>query len=327
MRYFKKKGLALINLLYWFLLVYIVAALVYWFILLETQNRQMFVYRVQQLKKDDPAYFSAVSKIMDDTRRKTSQYIGEGSTFLVLILIGAVFVYRAIRRQLRLSQQQQNFMMAVTHELKTPIAITSLNLETLQKRKLEETQQQKLIANTLQEVARLNTLCNNILISSQLEAGAYLLNKQAMDFSSLVAGSVKDFQTRYPQRLIQSAVAPGIYVEGEQLLLQMMVNNLVENALKYSPKDKTIQVALRSEHRHVYLSVKDEGEGIPDEEKKRIFDKFYRIGNENTRKAKGTGLGLYLCRKIAADHKGSIQVTNNEPNGSNFTVTLQSTTV
>lgn len=312
--------------MYWFLLLYVVAALVYWFILLESQNRQMYVFRVQQLKKDDPAYFEAVSKIEDDTRRKTSQYIGEGSTFLVLILIGAGFVYRAIRRQLRLSQQQNNFMMAITHELKTPIAITSLNLETLQKRKLEEAQQQKLIGNTLQEVSRLNTLCNNILISSQLEAGAYLLNKQPLDFSVLVSGCVKDFQTRYPQRVIQAAITPGIYVQGEQLLLQMLVNNLVENALKYSPKDKPVQVLLRSDQRHVYLSVTDEGSGIPDEEKKRVFDKFYRIGNENTRKAKGTGLGLYLCRKIAADHKGHIQVTDHVPVGSNFTVTLQSTT-
>lgn len=327
MRYLRKKGLGLINLLYWFLLLYVVAALVYWFILLESQNRQMYVFRVQQLKKDDPAYFEAVSRIEDDTRRKTSQYIGEGSTFLVLILIGAGFVYRAIRRQLRLSQQQNNFMMAITHELKTPIAITSLNLETLQKRRLEEAQQQKLIGNTLQEVSRLNTLCNNILISSQLEAGAYLLNKQPLDFSALVSGCVKDFQTRYPQRAIQAAITPGIYVQGEQLLLQMLVNNLVENALKYSPKDKLVQVLLRSDQRHVCLSVIDEGSGIPDEEKKRVFDKFYRIGNENTRKAKGTGLGLYLCRKIAADHKGHIQVTDHVPNGSNFTVTLQSTTV
>ncbi|MFX9696122.1 histidine kinase dimerization/phospho-acceptor domain-containing protein, partial [Acinetobacter baumannii] len=82
--------------------------------------------------------------------------VGEGVTFLALIIIGAVFVFRATRRQLKLSQQQQNFMMAVTHELKTPIAITQLNLETLQKRKLEEDKQQKLISNTLQEARRLN---------------------------------------------------------------------------------------------------------------------------------------------------------------------------
>ncbi|WP_457848411.1 histidine kinase dimerization/phospho-acceptor domain-containing protein, partial [Staphylococcus aureus] len=95
--------------------------------------------------------YQKILAIEEAKKRKTAQYVGEGVTFLALIIIGAVFVFRATRRQLKLSQQQQNFMMAVTHELKTPIAITQLNLETLQKRKLEEDKQQKLISNTLQE--------------------------------------------------------------------------------------------------------------------------------------------------------------------------------
>ncbi|MDQ2753820.1 MAG: two-component sensor histidine kinase, partial [Bacteroidota bacterium] len=163
----------MITIAYWFLLVYILVALVFWYFELQRQNQQMYQYRLEQLKKEDTGFRQQLLVIEDAKHRKTSQYIGEGATFLFLILLGAVFVYRATRKQLLLSQQQQNFMMAVTHEFKTPIAVTRLNLETLQKRKLEEAQQQKLISNTLQETARLNTLTNNILISSQLEAGAY----------------------------------------------------------------------------------------------------------------------------------------------------------
>jgi K+-sensing histidine kinase KdpD len=105
---------------------------------------------------------------MMNKNERPGKYIGEGVTFLLVILVGAVFVYRATKKQILLSQQEQNFMMAVTHELKTPIAVTKLNLETLQKHKkdLDETKQQKLIINSLHEADRLNALTNNILVCS-----------------------------------------------------------------------------------------------------------------------------------------------------------------
>lgn len=200
------KKLTVVTVVYWILLLYIVAALIWWFIALEKQNRDITNVRLLELVKDDPLYFQKATRIEDAKRRKTTQYIGEGVTFLALILVGAVFVFRATRRQLLLSQQQQNFMMAVTHELKTPIAVTRLNLETLQKRKLEEDKQQKLITNTLQEANRLNILCNNILLAAQLEAGAYTTNKEEINFSDLVEGCIDDFQNRFPQRAIEENI-------------------------------------------------------------------------------------------------------------------------
>ena len=111
-------------------------------------------------------------------------------------------------------------------------------------------------------------------------------------------------------------------LKGDPLLLQIMVNNMVENAIKYSPKESTIKASLRKENGNIQLEIADEGEGIPDAEKARIFEKFYRIGNENTRKTQGTGLGLYLCSKIARDHNADISVTNNHPRGSIFAVSF-----
>jgi two-component system, OmpR family, sensor histidine kinase CiaH len=96
----------------------------------------------------------------------------------------------------------------------------------------------------------------------------------------------------------------------------------VDNALKYSPKSSGITVKLEENKNDILFSVVDEGDGIPDMEKKMIFNKFYRVGDEATRKAKGTGLGLYLCKRIVKDHGGSITVTNNHPKGSVFTVKL-----
>ena len=104
----------------------------------------------------------------------------------------------------------------------------------------------------------------------------------------------------------------------------MLINNLLDNALKYTPRDKLIMVTLTSKHKQVLLSVADQGPGIPKEEKSKIFEKFYRIGNESTRTAKGSGLGLFLCKKIAEDHNAEIKVTDNQPQGSTFTVEFKS---
>ncbi len=320
MSIFKKKKLAVVTIAYWFLLLYIIAALIWWFIALQRQNHQMAVYQLTELKADDPAYLLKIEEITDAEKRKTARNIGEGSIFLLVILIGAAFVYRTVRKQIKMTQQQQNFMMAITHELKTPIAVAKLNLETLQKHKLDEAKQQKLITATLQEANRLNTLTNNILISSQLEGGGYKLLKEELDFSSLTATCVQDFHSRFPERTFNAAIAADIDIAGDALLLQILVNNLLDNAIKYAPKESAIDISLQKNDTNVFLKVTDKGPGIPDEEKKKVFERFYRIGNEQVRKAKGTGLGLYLCKKIAADHNADISVTNNHPAGSIFTV-------
>jgi len=321
---FKIKKLHSIYFIYWVLLGYIVAALIWWFIALNRQNTQMARNEMEQLKEDGPDYFNKIIRIQDAEKRKMAQYIGEGATFFLLIMAGAVFVFRAVRRQLKFSQEQQNFMMALTHELKTPIAVAKLNLETLQKRKLEEPQQQKLIQITLQEANRLNALCNNMLLSSQIEADGYLFTKEEHNFSELVENCVHDFAIRFPQRKIVQEIAPGLFVNGDMLLLQMAVNNLIDNAIKYSPKESQVTILLNAVQNKIVLQVKDEGKGISDEEKKKIFTKFYRIGNAATKAAKGTGLGLFLTKKIVQQHKGNISMTDNNPAGAIFTVTLQS---
>ncbi len=111
-----------------------------------------------------------------------------------------------------------------------------------------------------------------------------------------------------------------MFVSGDPLLMQILVNNLIDNAVKYSPPDSPITIHLKKEGDQGILELIDEGTGIPEKEHKRIFQKFYRVGNEDTRIAQGTGLGLYLCRKIALDHKMRLQVSDNQPKGTIFTV-------
>jgi two-component system sensor histidine kinase CiaH len=317
------------TILYWTLLIYIVAALVWWFITLEKQNDMMQDLKINQLKgvvdsHTVPAlYNTELQKINKEHKKNKAKYIGEGTIFLLLICVGAVFVYRYVRRQFYMQQQQQNFMMAVTHELKTPISVVKLNLETMQKYSLDGEKQKRMIGVMLNETSRLTFLTNNILVASQLEGGGYKFSKEDLDLSDLLKDCIQDFRSRFPERIFRSEIQQSADVKGDALLLQMMINNLLENAVKYSPKETPILAVLTKEKDSIQLQVIDEGPGIADEEKKKVFSKFYRVGNEATRKTQGTGLGLYLCNKIAHDHNADISVTNNIPHGSKFTVIFE----
>ena len=320
LRFLPKQKLAIATALYWFMLLYIIAALFFWYVKLQQQNRQMSNLRLMELVADDPAYISKVEAITSEAERKDLQYKGEGITFLLIIMVGAVFVFRAVRRQFRTAQQQQNFMMAITHELKTPIAVAKLNLETMQKHRLEESRQQKLIQMTLQETNRLHTLTNNILLSSQLEAGGYQKVMEEMDLSVFAAKVYEEFRMRYPERIFEELIQPSLMIRGDRLLIEILINNLVDNAIKYSSREQPVTLRLFSNPQGPVLEVTDLGPGVPVEEKKKIFERFYRIGNESVRKTKGTGLGLFLCKKIAADHGAQILVRDNQPSGSIFTI-------
>lgn len=321
-----RKRIRRTTFIYWSLLIYIIAALVWWYISLTRQISEMRNFELSNLHStvdsaSNPViYKQQLYKINDEYKRSKSKYLGEGGIFFLVILVGAVFVYRSVRKQFYLQQQQQNFMMAVTHELKTPISITKLNLETLQKYNLDPDKQKKIIRTTLDETARLDFLANNILISSQLEGKRYKSAKEELDLSSLMKDCISDFRNRFPERVINDDIETDADVKGDAFLLQMMINNLLENALKYSPKESLVFASLKKHGSEIVMKIKDEGPGISDEEKKNIFLKFYRIGNEATRKTQGTGLGLYLCREIARDHNADISVTDNKPVGSIFTV-------
>jgi K+-sensing histidine kinase KdpD len=199
--------------------------------------------------------------------------------------------------------------MAVTHELKTPIAVARLNLETIQRYPLDEEKRERLVKTTLDETARLNFLTNNILVASQLAGQSFRSERNELNLAGLLRDCIRDFQKRFPNRELIA-----------HMLLQILVNNLLENAQKYAPKDSPIQLNLSQESTAIRLEVIDQGPGIPRSERKQIFERFYRIENETTRKTAGTGLGLYLCKKIAANHQATISVSDHLPRGSNFAV-------
>lgn len=319
---YKKKRLAVTTVVYWFLLCYIVAALAWWYIELWKLNEVNFSIKKEMLDQSSTGYQGQLKNLLKQRSRKIAQFASEGVTFLAVTIVAAIFVYRSVKKQILLNAQQQNFMMAVTHELKTPIAVTKLNLETLRRHRLDTAQVDNIINKTLEETNRLNDLCNNILLSSQLEAGSFQLTNEKLSLNEIINESAEEFARRFQKRDIRKLINEQLFVSGDRLMLRLAINNLLENALKYSQPAAVVEIRLYGNKSNCVIEVADSGNGIPDAEKMKIFDKFYRIGNENTRNTKGTGLGLYLTRKIIEDHGGRIHVRDNQPSGVVFVIEI-----
>ncbi len=321
MKVLQKHKLAFVSITYWFLLLYIIAALFWWFIALNKQNVVMAKMSLAEINVNDVNFNEKTNRIEEFRNRKTTQYLGEGITFFFVIIIGAVIIFRATRKQIRFSESQQNFMMAVTHELKTPIAITQLNLETIKKRNLSDELREKMIDDSLKEVARLNNLCNNSLWAAQLDAGSYRSEKEEINLSEIISNCVLKYKKSFAAFSFQINIQDNIYLKSDILMIEILINNLLENSIKYSTLNKTIEVNLLKENSSIILSIADDGTGILDEEKSKIFEKFYR-SKKAMRNTTGSGLGLFICKKIMQKHHGDIVVSDHHPSGSIFKATF-----
>jgi two-component system sensor histidine kinase CiaH len=308
---------------FWVLFAYVVAALIWWFISLEKQNAEMSLLRKERLDPAHHEYVVRLQQIGEEKSRNTTKYLSEGVTFLILIIIGAIMVYRSVRKQMSYVAMQRNFMMAVTHELKTPIATTRLSLETLKHRQLDTDRQQRVIDNALSETTRLDVLTNNILLASQIEEKGFIQQSIPFSLSALLIKIAADYRHRFSRRIMEEKIEPDIWIKGDERMIQIAVNNLMDNALKYSADTAPVLIHMKAEKDHCRIEVVDGGEGVPDNEKKKIFRKFYRSGNEITRKTKGTGLGLYLTSKIIEHHQGRLFVKDHLPKGSIFVIELK----
>ena len=255
-------------------------------------------------------------------RNKIFMIVGEGGVFLLLLFLGIWWIKKNVWQDLKRAQKEKNFLLAVTHELKTPIAAIRLNTQTLKNRKLTEEQSQDLCTDIITESNRLETLVNNILLATQFEQNTVLGNWQKTDLSALVEAQIKRFQQLFPERTVNSSIHSNISLQAEENMIVSLLFNLLENANKYSPVSEPISVLLKGSEHIVLLEISDFGIGIPTEERKSIFEKFHRVGNEETRSQKGTGLGLYIVKEICKAHKAEINISDNSPRGSRFQITF-----
>ncbi|MCY1520241.1 Alkaline phosphatase synthesis sensor protein PhoR [compost metagenome] len=250
--------------------------------------------------------------------------MGEGSVFLFLLGVGGYFIHASIKKEDKLREQQRNFLLSVTHELKSPLAAIKLSLQTIVKRDLEKQMQASLLNNSLKDIERLDDLVENMLLATKIEGRTYSFPKEQFDLSELVAKITDRLQVHScgNQQMINTNIEKGIHVLGDKFAISSVVTNLVENAVKYSGPCAEIAVELCQNDGKPVLMVSDKGPGIPDHEKMHIFDKFYRVGDENVRKSKGTGLGLFIVKEVLQNHDADISVRDNVPQGAIFEVTF-----
>ena len=240
------------------------------------------------------------------------------------MVINTIFLVREIRR----NEQQDSFLNAITHELKTPIASIRLYLETLEKRPLDEAQRHEFYRVMLADTDRLLGTVEQVLKASQIRQVSSRQNWKEVDLAAVVRDALQLARLRQhlPEDAMYFGAEPpaGIMVMGNVEELRTAVFNLFDNAIKYSGEKKKIVVDLLAPNIDtVALRVRDYGVGIEPKELKRIFKRFYRAPNPLNREVRGTGLGLFMVRSIARRHGGDAYAeSKGEGLGSTFTMRL-----
>ncbi|HKU27412.1 MAG TPA: HAMP domain-containing sensor histidine kinase [Candidatus Sulfotelmatobacter sp.] len=252
-----------------------------------------------------------------------------GIIFFALIIAGLVVNTIFLVREVRRNEQHDSFINAVTHELKTPLASIRLHLETMQRRELPEARRQEFYKLMLSDTDRLTETVEQVLRAGRAGDKKAGRDKAEVDFSQVVRDCMESIRTRYhlqPEAIrYEQALTngSGAWVRGSPEDLRTAVANVLDNAVKYSGDHIDVQVRLEArDDKRVQLRVKDCGVGIEQQDLKRIFKRFHRVGNRSLAHIKGTGLGLFIVKSIAKKHGGKA-FAESEGEGKGTTVTIE----
>jgi two-component system sensor histidine kinase SenX3 len=257
-----------------------------------------------------------------------------GIIFFALIIAGMIVNTSFLVREIRRSEQHDSFINAVTHELKTPVASIRLHLETLQRRDLPEAQKQEFYRLMLSDTDRLTETVEQVLRAGRAGDKKAGREKSAVDFRQLVRECMDAARIRHhlPLEAIRyeehSANGSVVRVMGSDEDLRTAVFNVLDNAIKYSGDEVDVRVNLTvPDEKRILLSVRDHGIGIPADDMKSIFKRFYRVNSRSLAHVKGTGLGLFIVKSIAKKHGGRVFAESaGEDRGTTITMELPRTT-
>ncbi|MCC6691277.1 MAG: ATP-binding protein [Bacteroidia bacterium] len=315
-----KKPVSLLG--FYLLIVYVLLQFTWWSYLMLNLNTEITRLKTETslLKSNSPVEAEQLGRSLHaDLNKKRFMVIGEGTVFFALLLFGIIRVRQTFKKETQLAQQQTNFLLSVTHELKSPIASARLQLETLLLRDIDREKQKEILQNAVVDTDRLNALVENILTAAQIEKNNFILHLKHTDISEYLTQLLSK-QGVAPIHKILSDIQPGIIFKIDTTNFASIIINLIDNACKYSAIESQIKIELKEENKKVILSIADEGIGISNDEKINVFEKFYRIGNEETRTSRGTGLGLYIVKHLVEEHGGIISITDNKPKGTIFRI-------
>jgi signal transduction histidine kinase len=245
-------------------------------------------------------------------------YLIESIVLMILVGAGIFGVYYGVKFLYDLNKQQNNFLLSVTHEFKTPLASIKLILQTIIARDLDKEKAKGLLNNALENADRLNELTENMLTAMQIENDRYNYGSESFSLSEMLNEIADHFEIRGQ---VNAEIEPGVEFTGDPFILKITINNLVENAFKYSG-DQPVDLKLYNTKNSILIEVADRGPGIPKQHRKRVFKKFYRVEDEEVRNTKGTGLGLFIASQAIKEHGGKIEIEDNIPKGTRFRIRL-----
>ncbi len=315
------------------IIVYLLFALLWWSLLLYTKNGDAFEAKAALLEiglvaegritdreqlRVQPEYVELKSQY----DRQALMILGEALVLMISLAGGIYLVNRSYRKEVAAARQQRNFLLSITHELKSPLAGIQLALQTMRKRVLEEPMRQRLTDSALAETSRLTSLVEDLLLSAKLDT-RYEPNLEPLDLATIGRAWIDRMAIKYP------AIDFALDLDGDEFAIladgygiNSVIGNLLENAVKYIGEGHRVGLAICERGSDLHIEISDDGLGVPDAEKALIFDKFYRVGNEDTRSTKGTGLGLYIVNEVVRAHGGSVKIRDNSPRGSVFAICL-----
>jgi two-component system sensor histidine kinase CiaH len=264
-------------------------------------------------------------------RKESKQFawFGEGISiaFITLIIIFILYVY--LDKILKFNQQQRNFLLAITHELKTPIASSSLAIQTASKINENDPKTIHILGIAARNMKRLGQLIEQVVLATKLESSFVKPNRDWTNLGKIFENIALDFGETYPENLKNLSFdyeKISLYCDME--MIQIAIANLISNSIKYSEENSVnISVKVQREGLLTKISVIDQGIGIPETERTNVFTKFYRIGDEKTRSTKGSGLGLYLVKEIAKLHGAKVSIEDNPPSGTCVSLIFKSNDV
>jgi two-component system phosphate regulon sensor histidine kinase PhoR len=247
-------------------------------------------------------------------------------SFCVALLVGTGLLVFSLKRATDLSQLQLDFLSKVSHEFKTPLTSIRMFAETLSEQpSLSDEQRGRCLSMLRQETDRLHTMIQRLLDFGRMEAGRMEYHRQPEPVAAVVDAAVRAFAPTGVREQVQLSTEldpdlPMIVADSEMLTQALL--NLLQNACKYGGESKHIALVCTRENGRVALSVRDDGPGIPRRERRRIFERFYRIDDRLSRKQQGSGLGLAIVRHVVQAHGGSVRVRNRPRGGAEFSILL-----
>lgn len=304
----------------WFsigVMAYLTIGIIWWGLLLNRKNQEIFDHKRTSSNPSELAIIEA------DFRSEKLQIIGEG-LFLIISLMGGIFIiYRSANKEIQQVRQQGDFLLSVSHELKSPITAIKLALQTLNRPNLPAATTLKITNSAIKDTDRLEQLVQNILLSTSIEEKKLELYVEPWEVQEIIAQLVSEFESKASKNeIILLNNCTSTVCNLDRTMIRQALVNILQNATKYAIEDSPITITCNTLLNKVQIEISNHGPSIREDEKKLIFQRFYRGQDQAVRSREGTGIGLYISNEIIKAHDGYIEVNSSSKNMTSFTIYL-----